>query len=81
MQRGPCRDQGKEGRRQLTASRLVAIFMLGWLLFNYPLLVLFGRVGQPGGVPSLYLYLFMAWAAIILLVAVAVERAGPPDGD
>lgn len=81
MQRGPGRDPGKEGRRKLTASRLVALFTLGWLLFNYPLLVLFGHVGEPGGVPALYLYLFMAWAAIILLVAAVVERAGPPYGD
>ena len=45
--------------RILVGQRLIALFVLGWLLFNYPMLVLFGRVGQPGGVPSLYLYLFM----------------------
>ena len=75
------RGQGKEARRKLTASRLVAIFTLGWLLFNYPLLALFGYVGEPNGVPSLYLYLFIAWAVIIALVAVVAEYAGSPDGD
>ena len=81
MKRGQDRDQGTQWRKKLTASRLVAIFTLGWLLFNYPLLVLFGHVGEPGGVPALYLYLFIAWAAIIVLVAVVAERAGPPHGD
>ena len=63
------------------AARLVALFVLGWLLLNYPLLALFGRLGAVGGVPALYLYLFIAWAALIVLVALVAERARPSAGN
>lgn len=57
----------------LIVQRLLALFAAGWLLFNYPLLALFGRVGAAGGIPSLYLYLFLAWGLLIAAIAVVVE--------
>ena len=63
------------------AARLVALFVLGWLLLNYPLLALFGRLGAVSGIPALYLYLFIAWAALIALVALVAERAPPSTGN
>lgn len=63
------------------AARLVALFVLGWLLLNYPLLALFGRLGAVGGIPALYLYLFIAWAALIALVALVAEHAPPGTGN
>ena len=54
--------------------RLVALFLLGCLLFNYPLLALFNVPGSLFGVPILYAYIFIAWAALIGLVAVVMER-------
>jgi hypothetical protein len=79
----PERQAGRRARpdESRVAARLVALFLLGWLLFNYPLLALFGRLGDLGGIPALYLYLFIAWAALILLVALAAERAAPPAGN
>ena len=75
----PERQPGQRAR--LDAARLVALFLLGWLLFNYPLLALFGRLGAVGGVPALYLYMFIAWAALIALVALVAERAPPSAGN
>lgn len=61
-------------RSQLTAQRLAAMFLLGWLLFNYPLLALFNKVAAIAGVPVLYAYIFLAWLGFIALVACIVER-------
>jgi hypothetical protein len=55
-------------------ERLVALFLLGLLLFNYPLLTLFNVPRIVLGVPLLYLYLFAAWAAVILIAAVVARR-------
>ena len=58
----------------MTNSWLVAAFLLGGLLLTYPLLSLFDRSETWLGVPLLYLYLFAAWALLIAIMAVAVER-------
>jgi len=54
--------------------RLIGLFLLGCLLFNYPLLALFNVQGRVFGVPLLYAYLFSAWALLIGLAAYIVER-------
>jgi hypothetical protein len=60
-------------QRTLTAQRLVALFLLGLLIFNYPLLSLFNDAGTWFGVPRLYAYLFLAWAVFIGLLALIAE--------
>lgn len=55
--------------RNLTAQRLVGVFVLGWLLFDMPILALFDTGGSVLGIPSLYAYLFGAWALLVLLLA------------
>ena len=57
----------------LLEQRLLALFAAAWLLFNYPLLALLGRLGAPGGIPALYLYMFLAWGLLIAAIALAVE--------
>ena len=61
----------KPGRR---TARLVALAMLGCLLFNYPFLALFNRPGTIFGIPVLYAWIFGVWTALIVLMAGAVER-------
>ena len=56
------------------AARLAGLFMLGVLLFNYPMLALFNVQGSVFGVPVLYAYLFVVWALLIALVAAVMER-------
>jgi len=58
------------------APRLVALCMLGCLLFNYPILALFNVPRALLGVPILYVYIFTAWVVLIALMALAVERGG-----
>lgn len=55
-------------------QRLVALFLLGNMLFNYPMLALFNRDDSMGGIPVLYLYVFGAWALLIVLLAAVVEK-------
>jgi hypothetical protein len=54
-------------------QRFVALCMLGMLLFNYPVLALFNVSGTIFGVPTLYAYVFAAWAALIALMARVAE--------
>ena len=56
------------------SQRLVGLFLLGALLFNYPLLALFNRTAEVLGIPVLYAYIFSAWALLIGLLALVVER-------
>ncbi|MCX8004750.1 MAG: hypothetical protein N2688_07300 [Burkholderiaceae bacterium] len=58
------------------AQRWVALFMLGCLLFNYPILALFNVAGMILGIPVLYAYIFAAWALLIALMAWLAERGG-----
>jgi hypothetical protein len=55
-------------------ARVIAVFLLGCLAFGYPLLALVNVPARVLGVPVLYLYVFGAWAALILLIAWAVSR-------
>ena len=57
-------------------QRFVALCMLGMLLFNYPILTLFNVSGTVFGVPVLYAYIFIAWAALIALMALLAESGG-----
>lgn len=55
-------------RDKINGRRMVGIFLLGMLLFNFPLLHLFNRPVLFLGMPFLYLYLFTAWSLIIFLI-------------
>jgi hypothetical protein len=57
-----------------TGERLVALALLGFLLFNYPVLSLFDTGGQVLGIPVLYAYLFASWGLLIALMALVVRR-------
>jgi hypothetical protein len=64
-------------RSGTTGHRLIAIFVMGVVLLNYPLLSLFAVPADLGGVPLLYAYVFAAWTLTIGLMALVTER--PPD--
>ena len=59
-----------EGRGQ----RMIALCMLGCVLFNFPILALFNIPGSVFGVPVLYAYVFFAWALLIAFMAWVVEK-------
>lgn len=55
-------------------QRLAALCLLGFALFSYPLLAIFNVPTTVFGIPMLYAYFFVAWAALIALMALIVER-------
>jgi len=54
-------------------KRLIGLFLLGCVLFNYPLLSLFNLETMIWGMPLLFFYIFTAWALLILLAAIATK--------
>ena len=65
-------------------KRLVAIFLFGFALLNYPLLSLFKPDVLIFGLPLLYVYVFAGWCLLIgltALVMVAVYRDPVDDSD
>jgi hypothetical protein len=62
--------------RGLKGQRLIALFLLGALLLNYPLFSLFAGPAAVFGIPLLYVYVFAVWAALIALLALIAERGG-----
>ncbi|MCL4184199.1 MAG: hypothetical protein KJ011_12220 [Burkholderiaceae bacterium] len=61
-------------RSDITGDRLGAVFLLGCVLLNFPLLALFNKPGTILGIPLLYAYLFGAWSLLIGLMALIIER-------
>jgi hypothetical protein len=58
----------------LQAERLVAAFIAGWAVLNFPLLALWDVDATLAGVPLLPAMLFALWAVLIAAVAWIVER-------
>ena len=50
-------------------KRLASLCILGWAMFNYPLLSLMNREVFVFGIPLLYVFLFLGWAVLIFLMA------------
>jgi hypothetical protein len=66
-------------RRGLTGERLIGLFLFGLLLLTPPLIGAFDKATFVGGIPPLYLYLFLSWALLIALTALIVERPDPDE--
>ena len=57
------------------SDRLVALFLLGTILFNFPILSLFNRKVLALGIPLLYLFLFGVWAGLIgMIIFITTSR-------
>ncbi len=65
------------------SARLGAMVLLGFVLFNPPLIEIFdaGATRMVAGIPLLYFYLFFSWAALIFLMALIIERSSRGVGD
>lgn len=62
------------GNATRRSERLVALFVLAALLFNYPILSLFAGDSLVFGLPLLYVYLFVAWGVVIGLTGWILRR-------
>ena len=58
-------------RDSKTNKRLVALFLLGCVLLNYPILSLVNLEILVFGLPLLYVYIFGIWCLLISLTALA----------
>lgn len=56
------------------STRLILLFFLFLLLFNYPILSIFDRQALWWHFPSLYLYLFATWFLLIASIARVVWK-------
>lgn len=68
-------------RPGITTERLLALFLLGIVVFTPPFLGIFNTPRLILGIPILYLYLFAAWGLLIALVALTVRGATDDDDD
>ena len=55
-------------------KRLVGLFLLGAIFFNYPLISLFNHKSYVLGFPTLYLYIFSLWLLMIVSMIVITTR-------
>jgi len=62
-----------ERAHRLLGPRLMLLFLAGCLAFGPPFLGLFSEPSRLAGLPALYVYLFVAWALFILVLALLVE--------
>jgi hypothetical protein len=60
---------------ELLQQRLIGLFVLALLLFNFPLLAVWDRDLLLFGLPLFPLALFLVWALLIAMLAWLLERA------
>jgi hypothetical protein len=66
------RDRLTDGK---LTSRLTVVALLAAVLILPPLLTAATRAGHIGGLPAVWVYLFAAWAAVIITVGLVVHRS------
>jgi hypothetical protein len=64
------------GEFEAKGQRLIGLCLLGFVLFNYPILALFNLPASIFGIPVLYAWIFFAWAVLIAAMAWVIERRG-----
>ncbi len=63
----------------LAAQRLLALFVAGWLVFDFPLLSVWDRDATLFGIPLFPAALFIAWAVLIAWVCWINEHSAGDD--
>lgn len=67
--------------KSLGAQRLLALFLVGFGLLNFPLLGLWSADVTVWGIPLFYLALFCIWALLIAALAWMMERSEAAQKD
>lgn len=57
------------------SKRLVALFLFGFVLLNYPILSLLNLNIAVFGLPLVYIYIFGIWGLLIFLSALVMHRS------
>jgi len=63
-----------------TGERLIALLVAGGAVLNYPLLSALRGRGLVAGIPALYVYLFVVWAALAGATALVLRERPPQPG-
>ena len=69
------------GGRGPRTQVLLALCAAGLVLLNFPLLMVWDQPATVLGLPLLPTALFLIWAGLILVLALASERGGRGPGD
>lgn len=75
------RQQASRGRAPDVRARLVLLFLIGAVLFNFPLLSLFNHDRLLGGIPLLVGAVFGIWTALVATTAVLARRSPRAGSD
>ena len=67
--------------KRLDSQRLLALFLWGWLMFNFPLLGLWDQDDQVFGLPFFPVAIFLIWGLLIAAMAWLMERANQDPQD
>lgn len=65
-------------KNRITHGRMAALFILGCVLFNYPIFSLFNVNAFYHGVPILLIFIFTSWAGLIFLISLSVRTDSVP---
>ena len=57
------------------SKRLVALFLFGFVLLNYPILSLLNLDITVFGIPLVYIYIFGIWSLLIFLSALLMSQS------
>ncbi|MDD5028922.1 MAG: hypothetical protein PHH58_05365 [Rhodoferax sp.] len=63
-------------KNEMGVQRLIALFVLGWALINFPLLGLLDVDASWFGLPAFPAAIFLLWMVLIVATAWLVERCG-----
>lgn len=55
-------------------ARLVGLFIIGWFLVNFPLVMLWDQAVTLLGLPLLPIALFVIWLGLIVVLAWVMEK-------
>jgi hypothetical protein len=67
--------------KRLDSQRLIALFLWGWLMLNFPLLGLWDQDVQVAGLPFFPVAIFVLWGLLIAAMAWLMERVNPDPQD
>lgn len=57
-----------------TTQRLLGVFFVFLILFNFPILNIFWKAERVLGMPLIFLYLFVVWALLLVVMYWLTER-------
>ncbi|MEZ4685310.1 MAG: hypothetical protein R3B47_04370 [Bacteroidia bacterium] len=64
-------------RRENLGQRLIGIFLVAFVLLNFPMIAIWGKESHAFGFPMLFVGIFGVWTALIVLLVWMMRRSSP----